>query len=88
MWLTEAGKRAWVVLTRDDRIRYRVNEREALRNAGVAAFILAGKDLTGQESGKVFVDALPAMTRLLKKQARPFIAVVGRGSQVRLIPLS
>ena len=27
VWLTEAGRNAWIVLTRDKRIRYRQNER-------------------------------------------------------------
>jgi len=37
VWLTEAGKHDWVVVTRDLHIRYRAIEREALLGAGVRA---------------------------------------------------
>src|SRR5260221_14400832 len=35
VWLGEAGKRQWVVLTKDENIRYRTNELMALRAASV-----------------------------------------------------
>ena len=37
-WLTEAGQRGWIVLTKDHRIRYRHVERLALMRAGSASF--------------------------------------------------
>lgn len=40
-WLTAAGKNKWIVITRDERIRYRVAEKQALRRAKVRAFVLA-----------------------------------------------
>jgi hypothetical protein len=39
-WLLEVGKRGWIVLTKDDRIRYRVTERTAIESATVRAFVL------------------------------------------------
>jgi hypothetical protein len=38
--LPEVGRRGWVVLTRDRRMRYRAHERAALMQAGVRAFVL------------------------------------------------
>ena len=38
-WLLEVGKRGWIVLTKDDRIRYRVTERTAILSAKVRAQI-------------------------------------------------
>ena len=40
VWLKIAGERGWVVLTRDDRIRYRPAEQRALIEAGTAVFCL------------------------------------------------
>jgi uncharacterized protein with PIN domain len=40
-WLTGAGKNGWIVVTRDERIRYRVSEKQAIRRAKVRAFVLA-----------------------------------------------
>lgn len=39
-WLTDAGRRDWIVLTKDDRIRRRPAERDALLAARVCAFCL------------------------------------------------
>lgn len=41
-WLAEDGKRGWVVLNKDARIRTNQLEREALLSAGVAAFSSGG----------------------------------------------
>jgi len=49
VWLTEAGRRNWLVLTKDKRIRYRQIERRALEQEGVGAFVFTGKDVTGEE---------------------------------------
>jgi hypothetical protein len=73
-----------VILTRDERIRYRPAERTALIRAGVAAFVLVARKMTGQEMAAAFVAALPAMKRLVGSRARPFVATVGRGA-VRVV---
>ncbi len=87
-WLSEAGKNHWLVLTKDERIRYRIAEIEALRKAGVKAFVLtARKDLTGQEMAAILVKALPKIRRLASKQPPPFIAKVGRDSSVALLEI-
>ncbi|OQW32880.1 MAG: hypothetical protein A4E19_05880 [Nitrospira sp. SG-bin1] len=65
-WLAEVGQRGWIVLTKDHRIRYRQVERLTLMKAGVAAFILTSGDLQGEEMARIFVKALPRITRFLK----------------------
>src|SRR5262245_42661349 len=40
VWLAEAGKCGWVVLTKDKRLRYRAVETNALMSAKVRAFVL------------------------------------------------
>jgi hypothetical protein len=85
VWLTEAGTRNWVVFTKDERIRYNQLERQALLNAGVRAFVLTARGLRGAEYAQVFVEALPAIHRLLNRQPGPFIAKVTRGADVVLL---
>jgi hypothetical protein len=48
-WLLEAGRRSWIVLTKDDRIRYRVTERTTIASAKVRAFVLTSTRLQGLE---------------------------------------
>jgi hypothetical protein len=50
---------AWIVLTKDHRIRYRSTERTALASASVRAFVLASSQLQGAEMATAFVKALP-----------------------------
>ena len=73
-WLKVAGEKGWIVLTKDSRIRYRVLEKTTLMNAGVAAFILTSADLKGNEMAEIFVNALPAISKTIKKYQKPFIA--------------
>jgi predicted nuclease of predicted toxin-antitoxin system len=85
VWLAEAGRQSWVVLTKDQRIRYRALERRALERAQVAAFVLTGKNLTGEEMSAALRAALPRMLRLLRKHAPPFLATVGTTGSVKLV---
>jgi predicted nuclease of predicted toxin-antitoxin system len=84
-WLREVGRRGWVVLTRDRRIRYRSHERAALIQAGVRAFVLVAGNLSGREMAAVFVKALPAMRRFMVRHPPPFIAKVTRSGAVSLL---
>ena len=52
IWLAEAGKQGWIVLTKDKNIRYRAIELQALLTARVRAFVLTARgDLSGAEVG-------------------------------------
>ena len=88
-WLHDVGTRGWIVLTKDNRIRYHELERIALLNARVRSFVLTVKGLRGPEIAELFVKALPAMRSTLKKYSGPFIAKVTRSAKVKLIvPIS
>jgi hypothetical protein len=85
VWLAEVGRRGWIVLTKDDRIRYRVTERTALTSANVRAFVLTSTQMQGSEMVAAFLKALPRMKRLLTNRPAPFIARVSRHGTVSLV---
>jgi hypothetical protein len=85
-WLREVGQRGWIVLTRDDRIRHRLHERTALLQAGVRAFVLVRRSLSGLAMAEAFVQALPAMQRFVAQHQAPFIARVTQTGNVSLLP--
>ena len=87
-WLAEAGRLRWVVLTKDKRIRYRTSELLALRRANVAAFVLTGKNLTGQELADQLRAALPRILRVLQTKRPPFIATVGANGRVTILTVA
>jgi predicted nuclease of predicted toxin-antitoxin system len=84
-WLSAVGNRGWIVLTKDERIRYRMIEQHAMMRASVAAFILTAGGVTGAEMAQIFIRALPKIRRFVKKYQRPFIASVTRSGAVVLI---
>jgi predicted nuclease of predicted toxin-antitoxin system len=84
-WLPSVGERGWIVLTRDKRIRYRSQERTALIQARVRAFVLSGGNLSGPAMAEAFVQALPAMQRFVAQHQAPFIARVTQTGNVSLL---
>ncbi len=85
-WLAEAGRRNWVVVTRDERIRYRVAEKEALRRGKVRAFVLAAQgNLRAEMLAEVLLKALTKIQITAGKQKAPFIAKVSRAGTVVLL---
>jgi len=87
-WLTACGKKNWIVVTRDERIRYRVAERQAIRRAKVRAFVLAAQgDLRAEMLAEIFLKALPKIRRTVTKQKPPFIAKISRGGDVTALAL-
>jgi predicted nuclease of predicted toxin-antitoxin system len=82
IWLQEVGRRSWVVLTKDQRLRYRPLELAALRASHARVFILVAGNLRGAEIASVFVKALPRIFRVLRSRPGPFVARITSGAQV------
>ncbi len=84
-WLRDVGRRGWVVLTKDRRIRRREAEFRAVCEAGVAMFVLTGASMTGVAMATAFQRAYPRIQKLLRDYALPFIASVSANGDVRLL---
>lgn len=63
VWLADAGTNDWVVLMKDDAIRRRPAERDALADAGVRAFCLTNAQLGKVEQTARFVDSIDGILR-------------------------
>jgi hypothetical protein len=86
IWLAKAGENGWVVLTRDKRIRYRQLERMALQVAKVRAFVFAGGNVTGRDTGAILAGALRKLEKLVRSVPGPFIYTVSRsGALTRVL---
>jgi uncharacterized protein with PIN domain len=85
-WLAAAGKNDWIVITRDERIRYRVAEKQAIRRAKVRAFVLAAHgDLRAEFLAEILLKALPKIRETIANQRPPFIAKIWRDGKAALI---
>ena len=77
-WLPTVVRKKWVILTRDDRIRRRPIEREALLIPGARSFVLTAGNMTGQEMANLFIRHVNRIQRIAKNEKPPFIARVTR----------
>lgn len=76
-WLAEVGRRGWVALTHDQRIRYKPNERDAVIRHGVALLVIVGK-AAFPELAHAFVATISRIEQFLATHQPPFIAKVYR----------
>jgi hypothetical protein len=72
-WLRDAGENGWVVLMKDDKIRYRPAELEALTASGVRAFCLTNANLRGAEMAQRLVEQLRKIEKIASDQPGPYI---------------
>lgn len=84
-WLPEVGRRGWLILTKDDRIRKRPAEREALIQSGARAFILPSGNMSGEDMASAIANALPKIQRFVAKNSPPFIARISKAGEVWLL---
>jgi len=85
VWLRDAGENDWIVLTKDDAIRRRPAERDALTEAEVRVFCLTNRNMRAATQTERFV----ANRHRIVRQARepgPYIYGVYDGVLRRLWP--
>lgn len=78
-WIAEVGRRGWVAVTRDARIRYSPLALETLMTSGARLLVIVGR-LTTDEAADVFVRQGKRIERLLRNERKPFIGKVRRDS--------
>ena len=84
VWLNEVGGRGWVILTKDQRLRYRPLEIAALRSSNARVFVLVAGNLRGYEIAAVFRDALPRIFNVLNRHSGPFVARLTKAGHISL----
>jgi hypothetical protein len=72
------------VLFKDERIRYRRSERDALVKHGVKAFCLTGGNLRAQEMAELFAGSLDEMAAACASPG-PFLYAVSRQGMRRVV---
>ena len=77
-WLPEVARRKWVLLTKDERVRRRPIEKQALLIPGARSFILTAGKMTGREMADTFIRHIHRIQAIAKNQKPPFIATVTR----------
>lgn len=78
-WIAAVAKHGWVAVSRDSQIRYKPNERDAVRAANLRLLVVVGI-ATHSELAENFVRTLARIERFLRTNKPPFIAKVYRAS--------
>jgi hypothetical protein len=85
-WLAIIGQRRWIVITRDERIRYRAAARQSIRRAKVRMFVLVARgDLRIEALADIFLKAFPTVSVIAAEVKPPFIAKIWRAGNVEVI---
>jgi hypothetical protein len=87
VWLRDAGEKGWIVLTKDDAIRRRPAERDALIGAAVRVLCLTTAQLRGVEQTERFVQNRHRILRQGRKPG-PYIYAVYEKGLKRLWPVA
>lgn len=88
VWLAHIGAEGMILITRDERIRFRPNELAALRDNRVGAFFLGGKNRSRCELIQQLIRNWPRMKELAEKTRRPFaFRIPPSGSKFVALPL-
>jgi predicted nuclease of predicted toxin-antitoxin system len=84
-WLSYAGNRGWIVLTKDKNIQHRPLELDALFTARVRTFVLASAGLTGDAQASLFVRILPKIRQIVATEPAPFIVRVHKTGKLDVV---
>jgi hypothetical protein len=87
-WLKVCGAKGWVVLMRDDRVRYRRLERQALQSHKVAAFVLTSTQVTAEETANIVEVLLQKFVNMSVSEPKPFLYSFGRSKRLSRVNLN
>ncbi len=71
-WLAHIGEKGWILITRDERIRFRPGERAALKEHEVGAFFMGGKNRNACQLIQQLVRNWPQIKERARSTKRPF----------------
>lgn len=84
-WLRGVSGRGWIVLTRDQNIRRKVNELRAFREAGLHVFVLASGNASAADHAALVVKLYPKFLTLVQKIPPPAMFSVSLKESITLV---
>jgi hypothetical protein len=87
-WIAACGKKGWIAITLDYRIRYRASERDAPKEHKVQAFLVArAGEMNGDALSQLLVGRLPKLVALATQKTAPFAYRITPSGVITEIPL-
>jgi len=66
-WVTECSAKGWVLLSKDQKMRYRSLERDAIEEAQARVFLLTSQQLSGAQQVQWFMNNMQRIVRLSRR---------------------
>jgi hypothetical protein len=85
-WIPDVTSRGWVILMKDDKVRVKPAEQNAVMEAGARAFVVTNAQLPGEELARRFVENRYRIIQAARKSG-PFIYGVYSDGLRRLFPV-
>lgn len=83
-WLREVGRREWIAVTHDRRIRYKPNELAAVIDHRVPLLVVVGS-VPYPQLASSFVSTVPKIERFIQEHSPPYIAKIYRASAAEVV---
>jgi PIN like domain len=83
VWLAGVAARKWVVLTKDERIRYRPLELQTLKSARLRTFIIICGNVRGTDTARILLAAMLKILAVVGTQRGPFIYYIYKNSTIK-----
>jgi hypothetical protein len=83
VWLSAVAAENWIVLTKDERIRYRPLELKALESARLRAFIMICGNARGVDTAAILLKAMPKILNIARSEEGPFIYYIYKDSATK-----
>lgn len=87
-WLAAVGEQGWIVITKDDRIRFNEAERAALIAHNVGCFVLAKRNASSWQMAQNLMRVWDTIAQLAESAPKPFLYAVHADGTVRERDLS
>lgn len=83
VWLAEAGRSGWVVLTKDSALRRNPLERDAYRASRARVFVLTSQNMTAADMVALFIKAMPQILEACVATEPPCVFGVYRSGALK-----
>jgi len=81
-WLANVGQRGWIVLTKDDYIRYRAAETQAVLLYNVGCFVLMRRNDTREQLLETLTAAWDKIEEVVASDIRPFLYAIYKDGSI------
>lgn len=87
-WLCAANSEGWLIVTRDQRIRYRANELRAVIDAELHMFVFSQGGLSAAETATILCATYPRMCALAAQHRPPAFFSLTKTCEVRQLKVN